>query len=147
GVFTILQRERWHQSNIYSGAPMPLMQRITWSGVALHAGVVPGYPASHGCIRLPYEFARRLWGLTKTGERVVISQREVKPFEFSHPWLPVLKMHPAPSVVAGDTTPARTESSADPPQGGTAQVVSVSNSLPDGAEPAAPKLLNSIEYA
>jgi lipoprotein-anchoring transpeptidase ErfK/SrfK len=147
GVFTILQRERWHQSNIYSGAPMPLMQRITWSGVALHAGVVPGYPASHGCIRLPYEFARRLWGLTKMGERVVISPREVKPADFSHSWLPVLKTHPDPSVVVEDTTLGGNEASADARQVGAAQVVSVSTSLPDGAKPTTPKLLNPIEYA
>ena len=60
GIFSIIGRERWHHSNIYSGAPMPYMQRITWSGVALHLGVVPGYPASHGCIRLPSGFAERL---------------------------------------------------------------------------------------
>ena len=53
GLFSIIGKERWHHSNIYSGAPMPFMQRITWSGVAMHTGVVPGYPASHGCIRLP----------------------------------------------------------------------------------------------
>ena len=53
GIFTIIGRERYHSSNIYSGAPMPFMQRITWSGVAMHLGVVPGYPASHGCIRFP----------------------------------------------------------------------------------------------
>src|SRR5262249_39624210 len=73
GIFTIIGRERYHASNIYSGAPMPFMQRITWSGIALHLGVVPGYPASHGCIRLPTAFAQRLWGLTRVGERVVIA--------------------------------------------------------------------------
>ena len=57
GVFTVLSKAKWHQSNIYSGAPMPYMQRITWSGVAMHAGPRPGYPASHGCIRLPEDFA------------------------------------------------------------------------------------------
>ena len=65
GIFTIIGRERYHSSNIYSGAPMPFMQRITWSGVAMHLGVVPGYPASHGCIRLPAGSAERMWGLTK----------------------------------------------------------------------------------
>ena len=54
GVFSILEKRRRHYSNLYNGAPMPWMQRLTWSGTALHAGVVPGYPASHGCIRLPY---------------------------------------------------------------------------------------------
>ena len=57
GVFSIIQKHKLHHSNIYSGAPMPFMQRITWSGVAMHAGVLPGYPASHGCIRMPMAFA------------------------------------------------------------------------------------------
>ena len=57
GVFSIIQKHKFHHSNIYSGAPMPYMQRITWSGVAMHAGVLPGYPASHGCIRMPMAFA------------------------------------------------------------------------------------------
>src|SRR6185503_9069880 len=60
GVFSVIQKNRYHESNIYSGAPMPWMQRITWSGIALHGGVVPGYPASHGCIRLTYDFAPRM---------------------------------------------------------------------------------------
>ena len=67
---------------------MPFMQRITWSGIAMHLGVVPGHPASHGCIRLPAEFAAKLWGLTKIGERVVISPQDVTPVEFEHPLLP-----------------------------------------------------------
>lgn len=92
GVFTIIGRERYHRSNIYSDAPMPFMQRITWSGIAMHLGVVPGHPASHGCIRLPAGFAAKLWGLTKIGERVVISPQEVTPIEFTHPLLPVPKM-------------------------------------------------------
>lgn len=92
GVFTIIGRERYHRSNIYSDAPMPFMQRITWSGIAMHLGVVPGHPASHGCIRLPAGFAAKLWGLTKIGERVVISPQEVTPMEFSHPLLPEPKM-------------------------------------------------------
>ncbi|HZM07651.1 MAG TPA: L,D-transpeptidase, partial [Methylocella sp.] len=92
GMFTIIGRERYHRSNIYSGAPMPFMQRITWSGIAMHVGVVPGHPASHGCIRLPAGFAAKLWGLTKIGERVVISPQEVTPIEFTHPLLPAPKM-------------------------------------------------------
>ncbi len=67
GVFSIIQRNRWHRSNLYGNAPMWFMQRITWSGVAMHQGVVPGYPASHGCIRLPEAFARQLWGITQHG--------------------------------------------------------------------------------
>ena len=67
GSFPILQKRQWHRSNLYSNAPMPFMQRLTWDGIALHAGHNPGYPASHGCIRLPYAFARQLFALTRIG--------------------------------------------------------------------------------
>jgi len=77
GVFSVLEKQIYHESNIYSAAPMPYMQRITWSGVAMHQGVVPNHPASHGCIRLPPDFARRLWGITKVGARVIIAQDDV----------------------------------------------------------------------
>ena len=92
GIFSIIGRERFHRSNIYSAAPMPFMQRVTWSGIAMHLGVVPGHPASHGCIRLPAGFATKLWGLTKIGERIVISPEEVTPVDFAHPLLPAPKM-------------------------------------------------------
>ena len=72
GVFTILQKRSFHRSNLYSNAPMPFMQRLTWQGVALHAGDLPGYPASHGCIRLPHDFARKLFAQTRTGMTVMI---------------------------------------------------------------------------
>jgi lipoprotein-anchoring transpeptidase ErfK/SrfK len=84
GVFTVLERQVWHESNIYSRAPMPLMQRLTWSGIALHAGVLPGYPASHGCIRLPESFALKLWHTTRIGARVVISWDEAVPRRINH---------------------------------------------------------------
>ena len=70
GVFSVIEKQKLHHSNIYSGAPMPFMQRITWSGVAIHAGVLPGYPASHGCIRMPMAFAVKMYGWTKMGARV-----------------------------------------------------------------------------
>ncbi|PPD16170.1 MAG: hypothetical protein CTY30_08205, partial [Methylocystis sp.] len=92
GIFTIIGRERFHRSNIYSSAPMPFMQRITWSGIAMHLGVVPGHPASHGCIRLPAAFAAKLWGMTRIGERVVITPHDVFPTEFEHPLLPAPMM-------------------------------------------------------
>ena len=92
GIFTIIGRERFHRSNIYSSAPMPFMQRITWSGIAMHLGVVPGHPASHGCIRLPAAFAAKLWGMTRIGERVVITPHDVFPAEFEHPLLPAPMM-------------------------------------------------------
>jgi lipoprotein-anchoring transpeptidase ErfK/SrfK len=84
GVFSILQKNLHHRSNIYSGAPMPYMQRITWSGVAMHEGRLPGYPASHGCIRLPREFAQRLWGISRIGARVIIAQDAVSPADIAH---------------------------------------------------------------
>lgn len=87
GVFSVIQKQVWHRSNLYSSAPMPYMQRITWSGVALHAGPLPGYPASHGCIRMPAEFATRLYALTKIGARVIITRDDVAPVEFAHPRL------------------------------------------------------------
>lgn len=77
GIFSILEKQIYHESNLYSAAPMPYMQRITWSGVAMHQGVVPNHPASHGCIRLPADFARRLWGITRVGARVIIAQDDV----------------------------------------------------------------------
>ncbi len=84
GIFTVLSKAKWHESNIYSGAPMPYMQRITWSGIALHAGPRPGYPASHGCIRLPGDFAVRLFHTTKVGTRVIVARNPVEPVAFSH---------------------------------------------------------------
>src|ERR1700730_18261160 len=87
GVFSVISKQRWHRSNIYSAAPMPYMQRITWSGIALHAGVVPGHPASHGCIRLKNDFAIRLWHLTKRGTRVIIAHEDVQPVEITNPHL------------------------------------------------------------
>lgn len=74
GRFHILQKAVHHRSNIYSNAPMPYMQRLTTGGIALHAGHLPGYPASHGCIRLPWGFAKRLYGITDGGTRVTITR-------------------------------------------------------------------------
>jgi hypothetical protein len=73
GTFEILAKERIHHSNIYDDAPMPFMQRLTWTGLSMHAGHLPGYPASHGCVRLPPKFAEQLFGLTEPGEIVVIT--------------------------------------------------------------------------
>ncbi len=87
GVFSVIQKDAEHYSNIYDDAYMPNMQRITWSGIALHGGYLPGYPASHGCIRMPYDFAARLFGLTQLGLRVIVSPSDPAPAEFSHPML------------------------------------------------------------
>lgn len=79
GVFPILQKAVRHRSNLYSNAPMPYMQRLTWGGIAIHAGALPGYPASHGCIRLPYAFARSLYALTQTSSTTVIVTNDAVP--------------------------------------------------------------------
>jgi hypothetical protein len=99
GVFSVIQKNRYHRSNIYSGAPMPFMQRITWSGVAMHEGVLPGYPASHGCIRLTHAFASELWGMTRMGVRVIVTPEDLQPVELAHGKLPVPTMTPAPAAV------------------------------------------------
>ena len=103
GVFSVIQKHKFHHSNIYSGAPMPYMQRITWSGVAMHAGVLPGYPASHGCIRMPMAFAVKMWGWTKMGARVVVTPGETTPASFSHPLLMAQRVAPQ-----ADAAPAAT---------------------------------------
>jgi peptidoglycan hydrolase-like protein with peptidoglycan-binding domain len=87
GVFSILEKQKWHKSNIYSGAPMPWMERITWSGMALHGGVVPGHPASHGCVRLYPSFARNLFQITNIGDNVLIAHGRPVPRLIKHPSL------------------------------------------------------------
>ncbi|MBW7963943.1 L,D-transpeptidase [Bradyrhizobium sp. BR 10261] len=98
GVFSVIQKHKFHHSNIYSGAPMPYMQRITWSGVAMHAGVLPGYPASHGCIRMPMAFAVKMWNWTKMGARVIVTPGQMTPQSFSHPMLASLRVPPQPAA-------------------------------------------------
>jgi hypothetical protein len=85
GVFTVLQKQKEHRSTIYDGAPMPYMERLTWGGVALHAGGLPGYPESHGCIHLPSEFARLLFDVSSNGMTVVIGADEKAPTRVAHP--------------------------------------------------------------
>lgn len=106
GVFSVIQKNKFHRSNLYSGAPMPYMQRITWSGVAMHAGALPGYPASHGCIRMPMSFAMKMWNWTRMGARVIVAPGPVSPQSVSHPLLasarvlpqPVASLQPQPNV-------------------------------------------------
>lgn len=104
GVFTILQKNKHHVSNIYEGAKMPYMQRLTWSGIALHAGYLPGYPASHGCIRMPMAFAEKLWDMTKLGARVVVVPGGEQAREVAHAALPAPALLP---VVADLPQPVR----------------------------------------
>ena len=137
GVFSVIQKNRYHRSNIYSGAPMPYMQRITWSGVAMHAGVLPGYPASHGCIRLTHNFASELWGMTRMGVRVVVAPEDVQAVELAHPALPM------PTL-----TPRLRPSPTPSPQSPRWSTVSASD-RPSAAGDAAPpaKLLDPLERA
>jgi peptidoglycan hydrolase-like protein with peptidoglycan-binding domain len=98
GIFSILEKKRTHFSNLYDSAPMPFMQRLTWSGIALHASnSVPSYPASHGCVRLPNDFAKTLFSTTRRGGHVLITDREITPQRIVHAAL--FK----PSVVVPDT--------------------------------------------
>lgn len=85
GVFQILQKDKHHRSSTYSNAPMPNMNRLTWSGIALHAGNLPGYPASHGCVRLPMQFSELLFGITRKGMTVVIADDRSQPAAVTHP--------------------------------------------------------------
>ena len=87
GVFAVVEKEKDHRSNMYDDAAMPNMQRITWNGIALHGGPLPGYAASHGCVRMPFGFAEKLFDKTRIGMRVIISPDDAEPVEFSHPAL------------------------------------------------------------
>jgi hypothetical protein len=103
GVFSVLEKDKDHHSNLYDDAWMPNMERITWSGIALHGGPLPGYAASHGCIRMPYDFAEKLFGKTQIGMRVIIAPNDAEPIAFSDPKLF------APSADALVAAPARAE--------------------------------------
>jgi hypothetical protein len=108
GVFKILQKDKNHRSSTYNNAPMPNMNRLTWSGVALHAGQLPGYPASHGCVRLPKEFSALLFGVTKLGMTVVIADDTSQPEEVAHPGM-VLGEYAVNEFHAVDTAIKRSE--------------------------------------
>ena len=103
GIFAIVEKKRDHRSNMYDDAHMPHMQRITWNGIALHGGPLPGYAASHGCVRLPFGFAERLFDKTRIGMRVIVAPNDAAPVEISHPTLLV------PNNEALKAAPARTE--------------------------------------
>ncbi len=85
GVFTILQKDKDHKSNLYNSAPMPYMQRLTWDGIALHGGSLPGHPASHGCVRLPQSFAQKLFSETQRGDTVVVADAKSAPMTLAYP--------------------------------------------------------------
>ena len=103
GVFALLEKDKDHHSSLYDDAWMPNMQRITWNGVALHGGPLPGYAASHGCVRMPFGFAEKLFEKTQIGMRVIISPNDAEPVPFSHPALLV------PNQEAIAAAPAKAE--------------------------------------
>jgi hypothetical protein len=112
GVFTVVQKDKDHHSNLYDDAWMPNMLRITWSGIALHGGPLPGYPASHGCVRMPYGFAEKLFDKVRMGMRVIIAPNDPEPVAFSHPALFVPKSEAIAAIPARVETLARAASEA-----------------------------------
>jgi L,D-transpeptidase catalytic domain len=166
GVFSVVERDRYHHSNIYDNAPMPYMERITWSGVALHEGVGLGHEASHGCIRMPHDFAARLWQLHTMGMRVVIARPELRPTDFADPHLFVRKqkaVSPSASLPPALKTaltidPGTKTDAADPPAAakpddlvtGTVNGPAGAPQAPAGAQPtqaAAPPLAEVLKVA
>jgi len=115
GVFSVIQKQVFHRSNLYSNAPMPFMQRITWSGVAIHEGENIGHPASHGCIRMPHDFAVRLYRLTRLGVPVIITRPEVRPVEFADPHLFVHRDKPPQEIAAAPALPGTPTIGTDAP--------------------------------
>ncbi|MCY6381388.1 L,D-transpeptidase family protein [Hoeflea prorocentri] len=145
GIFSVLEKRRYHESNIYSQAPMPFMQRLTWSGIALHeSGDVPDYPASHGCVRLPAGFAKKLFGFTGIGAHVLIADDEVSPRPISHDKLfypggrPADIANPAASVVSATVKPMQRKDSGslltfgEPQEDVAANPIGVSLPVSDG---------------
>jgi L,D-transpeptidase-like protein len=156
GVFSVIQKQVFHRSNIYSNAPMPFMQRITWSGVAMHEGEGIGHQASHGCIRMPHDFAVRLYHLTKLGVPVIVARPELRPDEFADPHLFVhrdkapeqiaavpLSSDPAPAVRPADAgkmfnpAPTAAADTADPAALGLRVSADSGAAAPDRAADAA----------
>jgi lipoprotein-anchoring transpeptidase ErfK/SrfK len=144
GVFTVIEKDRHHFSNLYDAAPMPYMQRITWSGSALHEGPLPGRPASHGCVRLTGSFAQMLWKVTKIGVRVIVTKDEVAPVEIELPDLfarprtvetPVapsapLKATEAPALRAALADRTNVETPAAPPEAALVRTADATGKVP-----------------
>jgi hypothetical protein len=132
GVFSVVQKDKDHHSNLYDDAWMPNMLRITWSGIALHGGPLPGYAASHGCVRMPYGFAEKLFGKVPIGMRVIIAPNDAEPVEFSHPALFVPKSEAIAAV------PARVEPLARAAEEATRAATEAKNAAAAAAREAAP---------
>jgi len=142
GVFAVVEKDKDHHSSLYDDAWMPNMLRITWSGIALHGGPLPGYAASHGCVRMPYDFAEKVFDEAWIGMRVIISPNDAEPIEFSHPSLFV------PKQEAIDAAPARAEALAheadEATKAAAAAKAAVATAKREAA--AAPAALRKIEY-
>ena len=115
GIYSVLEKQQEHYSNVYDDASMPFMQRITWSGLSLHGGVLPGYPASHGCVRMPNDFAEQIFPLTKIGMRVIVAHDDVAPVEISHPLL----LKPPPAVKSARATSVSYDAQGPDPENGS----------------------------
>ncbi|MGD9804716.1 MAG: L,D-transpeptidase family protein [Hyphomicrobiaceae bacterium] len=141
GIFSIIERKVEHNSNLYDDAEMPFMQRITWSGVALHEGAVPGYRASHGCIRLPSGFAERLFRTTRLGTRVVIVSHDGTLEPITHAALPQPgDPPPEPAPTAGPNSSPL----AEPDHTGVIEIAATENDLPQGPDSAFPATPNGM---
>jgi len=136
GIYAVLEKEKDHHSSLYDDAWMPNMQRITWNGIALHGGPLPGYAASHGCVRMPYDFAEKLFDKTRIGMRVIISPIDAEPVEFSHPALFV----PNPEVIAA--APARAEALAREADAATKEADAAKRAAAAAARETAPLTLS-----
>src|ERR1700751_1406259 len=132
GVFSVVQKDKDHHSNLYDDAWMPNMLRITWSGIALHGGPLPGYAASHGCVRMPYDFAEKLFDKVGIGMRVIIAPNDAEPVELSHPAL----FAPKPEAIVA--APARAEALAREADEATKMALEAKSAAAVAAREAAP---------
>ena len=137
GIYSVIQKEAEHTSNLYDDASMPFMQRITWSGIALHAGALPGHPASHGCVRMPHAFAERLFGLTRLGMKVLVGSHDMTPVAITHPAL----FQPSDRTEEAVAAPA----SADQPGHGDNEPTRLGASPPQTAAPQVSAAMRRIE--
>jgi hypothetical protein len=143
GIYSVVQKEMDHHSNVYEDGAMPFMQRITWTGIALHGGALPGYPASHGCVRMPQSFAQRLFDLTDVGMRVIVVRDDIAPRDIDHPNL--FKPRPLRGEHASATSTVDRLSAALATRPGTA--TSADGALPSPGSAKHMQLLKSIANA
>jgi lipoprotein-anchoring transpeptidase ErfK/SrfK len=143
GIFSVVQKDKDHHSSLYDDAWMPNMLRITWNGIALHGGPLPGYAASHGCVRMPFGFAEKLFDKVPIGTRVIISPNDAEPVEISHPAL----FGPKPAVIA--SAPARAEALAREADEATKLAQQTKNAAAVAAKEAGPRAaaLRKLELA